>query len=69
MRIMFNIIRYINLLYSFQRNNYSNLIERIGFPIDIKNEAPKIMNKETKPIKRFNNKIENQFNSTGTQSI
>jgi hypothetical protein len=69
MRIMFNIIRYINLLYSFQPNNYSNLIERIGFPIDIKNEAPKIMNKETKPIKRFNNKIENQFNSTGTQSI
>lgn len=67
---MFNIIRYINLLlYSFQPNNYSNLIERIGFPIDIKNEAPKIMNKETKPIKRFNNKIENQFNSTGTQSI
>ena len=36
MRIMFNIIRYINLLYSFQPNNYSNLIERIGFPIDIK---------------------------------
>jgi hypothetical protein len=69
MRIMFNMIRYINLLYSFQPNNYSNLIERIGFPIDIKNEAPKIMNKETKPIKRFNNKIENQFNSTGTQSI
>lgn len=66
---MFNIIRYINLLYSFQPNNYSNLIERIGFPIDIKNVAPKIMNKETKPIKRFNNKIENQFNSTGTQSI
>lgn len=66
---MFNIIRYINLLYSFQPNNYSNLIERIGFPIDIKNEAPKIMNKETKTIKRFNNKIENQFNSTGTQSI
>ena len=57
MRIMFNIIRYINLLYSFQPNNYSNLIERIGFPIDIKNEAPKIMNKETKPIKRFNNNI------------
>jgi hypothetical protein len=69
MRIMFNIIRYINLLYSFQPNNYSNLIERIGFPIDIKNEAPKIMNKETKPIKRFNNNIENKFNSTGTQSI
>ena len=48
---------------------YSNLIDLIGLLNEIKYDDPNIIKSETKAINRFNNNIDIQLNSIGTESI